>query len=504
MPAIRRPPNVKPEQPVRVNLGHPMAQGIEAFFYYPTNRGFWDAVSGRFMDVATGTPARVATAEGAAQTMPSADSTLTPRNPGGGISENATIICRYRMRALPSDKSNVFSYIRWSPFRGIVIGATSTDAHAWGAAGSNGYVFGGGTGTGELNKFRTIGVEHGVGGDGSLFSWVDGVAQGVSFVSGATNGSVLNTIEIGGNGGGYVQYPDVEILWAAAFNRRLTDAEHAWWHRNAFDVLESAADIPLFIAAGGGATVTVGLASETDVAQAISRAKRKAVGLASETDAAQAIGRVKRLAIGLAIESDVAQAVTARKAKTIGLASETDAAQAVARKKAKAVGLAAETDAAQAIAAKKAKAIGLAAETDAAQAITGVAGHAVSLATESDTAQAIGHAKRKAVGLAAETDAAQVIAAAKGRTLSPAAETDTAIALGHVKRRSLGLAIESDIALDIGRLKRKAITAATETDEALAITAPVPTIAPAGRTLRVGGGYTLRVGADARTVRPTA
>ena len=97
------------------------------------------------------------------------------------------------------------------------------------------------------------------------------------------------------------------------------------------------------------------------------------VGAATETDAAQAVTAkiTRRVSVTQATETDAAQAITAKKIYTIavGVASETDAAQALGKSKTKAVSEATETDAAQPLTATKTVAVGEATETDAAQTI---------------------------------------------------------------------------------------------------------------------------------------
>lgn len=249
----RRSPNRKPNQPVAINRGHPMAQGIEAFFYHPSaSAGMWDAVSGRFLPPSTGTWNIKATVEGQALATTNATASLTARNPLAKTSQGVTIIARYRLKSLPASDCPVICYDRAAFGRGIYIGGSSTQAHAWGVNSSNGMIVAAGLGSGELNKFHTIGCEHHETTDVTVYGWVDGVAQGSAAGSGSSIGVALTTLTICGNFTNYENFPDVEILWIAAFNRRLSDAEHAWWHRNAFAVLAGRRLLRLSIATSGG------------------------------------------------------------------------------------------------------------------------------------------------------------------------------------------------------------------------------------------------------------
>ena len=178
-----------------------------------------------------------------------------------------------------------------------------------------------------------------------------------------------------------------------------------------------------------GITQSIGLASETDTAQAMGAAKALAIGLASETDAALGLTAAKSAPIGLAAEADSALALAAAKAKEIGLASETDTALPVGSGTAMPIGLASETDTALALTAAKALAIGLAAETDAALALTAAKAARIGMALEADSARPLTAAKARAIGIAAELDAAFPLGRAKAKAIGLASETDTALAL---------------------------------------------------------------------------
>lgn len=98
------------------------------------------------------------------------------------------------------------------------------------------------------------------------------------------------------------------------------------------------------IAAAGGHTVAVGLASETDTSQQVKPLRTRTFGLAAEVDVAQQIRPVRLHAIGLATETDTAQLLRPMRTRTLGTAAETDAAQALSHAKAFTLGTATETD----------------------------------------------------------------------------------------------------------------------------------------------------------------
>lgn len=209
-----------------------------------------------------------------------------------------------------------------------------------------------------------------------------------------------------------------------------------------------------------------------------------AVTMATETDSALSIGKAKTRAIGTVVEADSSLGIGVRRAAT--LAGETDSALALGRRKTRAVGISAETDTARGIG--DSRTVALAAETDTAGAISRRKTRTVGSATEADTAQPIGRTKRITVVTAPETDTApglgrrktrQLVAATEADTagavsrpgsFTAAVETDTALPIGRRKTRSIGTATETDTAQALPRRKTKLITVATEGDFSTALT----------------------------------
>lgn len=204
------------------------------------------------------------------------------------------------------------------------------------------------------------------------------------------------------------------------------------------------------VSAGGGTTVNVNTATETDTAQPIASSQRAALGLAAETDAAQAIALTQRAALGIAAETDTAQPLTSHQARALGLASETDTAQAISTGAVVSVGLASETDTAQALASNQAASVGLVSETDTAQSISVTGAGTLGTASETDTAQALVANQSATVGLASETDTAQPISRVEFITVGLASETDTAQPIVSLQRASISPALETDTAQEIG------------------------------------------------------
>lgn len=103
------------------------------------------------------------------------------------------------------------------------------------------------------------------------------------------------------------------------------------------------------IAAAAGHTVSIGLASETDTAQAVKPLRTRALGTVQETDVAQQVKPLRARLIGLGSEADTALAIRPLRSRALGTALETDSARAIGHSKARTIGLVLETDAAFAI-----------------------------------------------------------------------------------------------------------------------------------------------------------
>jgi hypothetical protein len=204
---------------------------------------------------------------------------------------------------------------------------------------------------------------------------------------------------------------------------------------------------------GGGHTIVIDQANETDAAQALTRGKTK-----TPTPA---------------VEAELAQALVARKTRTLGPGIETDLAPALGRHKRRTLGPVTETDQAPAVSSGKRRTLGPAIEADLAQSLTRAGGRVVPItpATETDAAQPITvNPYRRLLSQAMETDQAQALTARKTKALGHASETDTAQSLVRRKTRTLGHAVESDTARPLTAGKRKTLGVAVETETASALT----------------------------------
>ncbi|MGL4178280.1 MAG: hypothetical protein ACRCSN_19670 [Dermatophilaceae bacterium] len=93
-------------------------------------------------------------------------------------------------------------------------------------------------------------------------------------------------------------------------------------------------------------TRVLGLATETSVAQPLTEAKSDQLGQAAEADAAFGPVRAKTVTLGLATQVELAQSLVlgGSTARTLGLATEASVAQALVELKARGVGSASEAD----------------------------------------------------------------------------------------------------------------------------------------------------------------
>ncbi|TVO75136.1 LamG-like jellyroll fold domain-containing protein [Sedimenticola selenatireducens] len=181
---------------------------------------------------------------------------------------------------------------------------------------------------------------------------------------------------------------------------------------------------------GGGSTIQIAQATETNTAFPITAQKSLAIGQAVETNTAFAVTALtaQNIPIGLASETGTAFSATWSKVLTIGLAAETDAAFSVTPVTANNVpiGLAVEADAAFAVSHIKALSTGLATETDTALPVTASIGQPIGLAQETDTAFTLSHSKALGIDLSIETDTALPFAFPQTINIGLAVETASA------------------------------------------------------------------------------
>lgn len=168
--------------------------------------------------------------------------------------------------------------------------------------------------------------------------------------------------------------------------------------------------VAIEVKAAAGVTVNLGLITETDSAQAISRSKDLALGLIPESDTPQALAVTGSVDLGLVAETDSPQVLSLTKALSLGLVSESDSAQALEMTEAVDLGLAAETDTVQVLSGLvKERSIGLVSSTETAQALSFAKNVDLGLVNETGTAMSFSTAKTFGVGLATETESVQAL-----------------------------------------------------------------------------------------------
>lgn len=216
--------------------------------------------------------------------------------------------------------------------------------------------------------------------------------------------------------------------------------------------------------------LAIAQASETDLAQPLTAAQQTAIAQVAETDAAQALSpyAVLQQAIAQAAESDTALALSSGGSVAIAQASETDAAQAIQATQALGIAQAAEADAAQALQAAQALGIAQATEGDSAQALITVQSKAIAQAAEADEAQALTVSMPGTLGQAVESDAARPLTVGLRTALGQAQETNTAQAVVSIVGIGIGLTLEIDVAQAVGAWLLAGVGIAAETDSALA------------------------------------
>lgn len=234
MPIPRSPGRALPVDP-----GHPMARGLAAFLYAPGQRGLWDAVQRRYAQVTEGSPAVVATRQGRAWALRgNVRANLTVLNPLGKLTTEVTVLCCARVRSQPADNAQIFAYLDPANARGFSVAHSNLSAGmGWAYTSNNGFIFGNASGVADTKRFRTVGVQYVSGTTYQPF--LDGVAQAPET---AISGNVFGTpsiLRFGRDPDFFDTYANVDILWAAAFNRLLTLGEHAWFARNPWRVLRT-------------------------------------------------------------------------------------------------------------------------------------------------------------------------------------------------------------------------------------------------------------------------
>lgn len=243
-----------------------------------------------------------------------------------------------------------------------------------------------------------------------------------------------------------------------------------------YDIALDAATITTLMGTpvSAGASLTLGLVTETDSAFSLTRAKSRALGQATEADSALPVSRSKSRAFGLTTETDTPPALAPAKATSLGLVASDESALTLSATKIKAFGLPSEVndgfpiglmkslalglpstvETAFTLGRSKSRVLGLVSEFDTvfALVLTGGATLVLGLITEVDSVFPLVRAKVKAFGLVSETESAFALGGSKSLVLGEPNEADSTSALSFAKEVTLGLTQEDDVALalDLG------------------------------------------------------
>lgn len=229
---------------------------------------------------------------------------------------------------------------------------------------------------------------------------------------------------------------------------------------------------------GGGTTVNVGQAAETDTALGVAWTRSAPLGQAQEVDAAQALSHARSAALGTPTEVSMAVGVSWARSAALGLAQEASVALPVPHARARAIDQVAETDVALAVTAllHQVVPIGLAVEVDTAHPLFGITKRLeLALAVETDAALvvSVNSSILQPVGLAIETDVALPVGHARARGIGLAVTADAALQLVAQRAVALGMAQEAGVGLPVAWTRATAVGLATESDLALQVTVQV-------------------------------
>lgn len=220
-------------------------------------------------------------------------------------------------------------------------------------------------------------------------------------------------------------------------------------------------------------SLLIGMSAEADSALALAAiAKAIAIGQPYETGVAQAVGKAKAKALGLAEEDDLAHAVAVvlPVSSTLGRATESDSALAVTKVKVVSLGRAPEFNYAWALERpRKSKAVGQVSATNTALHIAYLRSAVLMQPSESDAALAIAKSKAKSLGVSAESDVALTMTRGRTYAIAQAAEADVARTLSSSKLMGISTAHESDLGMTITRMRPFPVGQPSESDLATAI-----------------------------------
>lgn len=203
--------------------------------------------------------------------------------------------------------------------------------------------------------------------------------------------------------------------------------------------------------------ISVGVASESETAQAIFVDQITPVGVASESESAQVVVADQVIDVATAAESETANQVALDLSTLVSVASESESAQAVvvaAGERSVSIGITSEAELAVSIAADQTISIGTASESEASTGIAVIFDQSVLVVSvsELEIARAVSIAQAVFVGLTSELEAAQVIAVIFDQSLlvGVSTELEQANVVTPNQTVSVGAVSESESAGTVG------------------------------------------------------
>lgn len=315
----------------------------------------------------------------------------------------------------------------------------------------------------------TIGIDMPPG-SGTAYMYINGVLV----ASASKTGVIVNgtaELQFGALGSGVAaRYWDGYIGPAAFWSKQLPNTQELTV--SPWAVLEDK-ETPVWFSAATG-SVTLGQATETDTAQALSSSKVTTLGGTTGTDNAQALSVSKSVTAGTATSSDAAQTLTSSKNTTVSVVSGTDAAQALQVSKSVTIGTVTDTSTAQALTTGGGVNLGTVTDTSTAQALTTSKVTSLSQVTSIDTPVAVSVSKSYSLGIATETDTSVALTAVK--SLQAAVSTDTATALNTSKSVTIGTVVDMLSVQPLSTSHTVSLTQVVSTHTALDLTASGGTV----------------------------
>lgn len=210
---------------------------------------------------------------------------------------------------------------------------------------------------------------------------------------------------------------------------------------------------------------SVGQVVSTNTVQSVFARKTRAVSQVTESNTAQVVNEVKSRTILLVTETDLVQSITGRKTLTVSQVSQVNTAQNVVRLKVKAIGLITETDTIQAITGRKVATVGLVSATNIANAISHSKLKILAQVTQTNIVQSIINPSAPlVVGQIVEVESSRVIVARKIMLIGQISSTDTSRPMLNSKMKLVGQVSSIDNARQIVRFVVPLVVQVNETD----------------------------------------